>query len=184
MEIREETAGDEDAIGALHIAAFVGHGREVACLVDDLRKESSEGTGLSLVAVDGASIVGHVFFSRGLLDAPRRLVEIQILSPLGVRPEHQRKGIGGALIARGMELLGSRGVPLVFLEGDPRYYSRHGFVLAGERGFRKPSLRIPDAGFQVRFLPAYEQWMTGTVVYPQAFWKNDLVGLREADPAA
>jgi putative acetyltransferase len=181
VEIREETASDHDAIRALHMAAF-GHGQQVAALVDDLREESREGTGLSLVAVDGASVVGHIFFSRGLLDAPRRLVEVQVLSPLGVEPDHQRRGIGGALIARGIELLSARGVPLVFLEGDPRYYSRHGFVLAGEKGFRKPSLRIPDAGFQVRLLPSYEGWMTGTLVYPQAFWDNDLVGLREADP--
>jgi putative acetyltransferase len=47
-------------------------------------------------------------------------------------------------------------------------------------GFRKPSLRIPDAGFQVRLLPAYELWMTGTLVYSQTFWDHDLVGLRDA----
>jgi hypothetical protein len=44
----------------------------------------------------------------------------------------------------------------------------------------EPSLRIPDAGFQVMILLAHEPWMTGTLVYPDAFWRNDVVGLREA----
>jgi len=52
----------------------------------------------------------------------------------------------------------------------------------GDHGFRKPSLRIPDAAFQVLKLPAYEPWMTGTFVYSPTFWEHDCVGLR--DPAA
>lgn len=39
-------------------------------------------------------VVGHVLFSRNLLDAPRQLVEVQVLSPLAVRPDHQGKGAG------------------------------------------------------------------------------------------
>ena len=58
-------------------------------------------------------------------------------------------------------------MPLVFLEGSPTYYARFGFRPALEQGFRKPSLRIPDAGFQVFLLPAYEPWMTGTLVYSE-----------------
>ena len=48
----------------------------------------------------------------------------------------------------------------------------------GGHGFRKPSLRIPDAAFQVMVLPAYEPWMTGTLVYSATFWEYDCVGLR------
>jgi putative acetyltransferase len=73
-----------------------------------------------------------------------------------------------------------RCVPLVFLEGSPGYYPRFGFAPGGELGFRKPSLRIPDAAFQVVRLPAYQPWMTGTLVYAQVFWDHDLVGLRDA----
>ena len=78
-----------------------------------------------------------------------------------------------------MEMLEDRGVPLVFLEGPPDYYRRVGFVPALDQNFRKPSLRIPDPAFQVRMLPAYQPWMTGTLVYPQAFWDHDAVGLRD-----
>jgi putative acetyltransferase len=51
-----------------------------------------------------------------------------------------------------------RGVPVVFLEGDPDYYSRFGFQAGGPQGFRKPSLRIPDAAFQAILLAAHEPW--------------------------
>jgi putative acetyltransferase len=70
-------------------------------------------------------------------------------------------------------------VPLVFLEGDPRYYSRFGFLPGGDHGFRKPSLRIPDAAFQFIGLPRHEPWMTGTLVYSDPFWRHDAVGLRD-----
>ena len=142
----------------------------------------NSGNGLSLVAEDDEAVAGHVMFSRGLLDAPARLVAVQILSPVGVRPPSQGKGIARALIGRGLEVLSRREVPAVFLEGDPGYYGRLGFVLATPLGFRKPSLRIPDAGFQVMTLPAYGSWMTGTVVYPDAFWRHDLVGVRDISP--
>jgi len=72
-------------------------------------------------------------------------------------------------------------VPLVFLEGDPGYYSRFGFTAGTGQGFRKPSLRIPDAAFQAIRLPSYEPWMTGTFVYAETFWRHDAVGLRDPD---
>lgn len=88
------------------------------------------------------------------------------------------------MIRRGLELLTARSVPAVFVEGDPRYYGGLGFVSAVPLGFRKPSLRIPAAAFQVTTLRGYEQWMTGTLVYPDAFWRHDAVGLREPNSGA
>src|SRR6476661_1907014 len=48
--------------------------------------------------------------------------------------------------------LRSLDAPLVFLEGDPAFYSRLGFVAAGPLGFIRPSARIPEPGFQVKRL--------------------------------
>jgi putative acetyltransferase len=117
-------------------------------------------------------------FTKSLLDAPSRLVAVQVQSPVGVMPSRQGRGIGSAMIRRGLEQLSERDVPVVFLEGAPAYYSRFGFLPGGELGFRKPSLRIPDAAFQALLLAPYEAWMTGTLVYAEAFWRNDSVGLR------
>ncbi|MFI5710575.1 GNAT family N-acetyltransferase [Kribbella sp. NPDC051620] len=179
MELREELAGDGQAVRELHLQAFGGHGGVVSDLVDSLR-EAGAGS-LSLVAERGGRVVGHVMFTSSLLDAPRRLVEVQVLSPLAVRPEFHRHGIGSALVRYGLGILAERAVPLVWLEGDPGYYSRLGFEAGGGLGFRRPSLRIPEGAFQVFRLPEYERWMTGTLVYPDTFWRHDSVGLRSPD---
>ncbi|CAN5571791.1 hypothetical protein BH24ACT13_BH24ACT13_07730 [soil metagenome] len=182
MNVRDERPGDESAVRELHVTAFAGdHGRVVAGLVDVLRRSVTPQDGLSLVAERAGQIVGHVMFTRSLLDAPRRLVDVQVLSPVAVAPAHQRQGIGSALIWRGLHTMAERSVPVVFVEGPPGYYSRFGFVPGGEHGFCKPSLRIPDAAFQAVLLPAYEPWMSGTLVYAETFWQHDAVGLRDPD---
>jgi putative acetyltransferase len=182
MDLREELPRDRPAVRAVHEQAFGDRGRLVADLVDDLRDTITSGNGLSLLAEHDGRVIGHALFTRSLLDAPRRLVDVQVLSPLGVLPEFHRRGIGSALVRQGLAMLAERAVPLVFLEGDPNYYSRFGFAPGGELGFRKPSLRIPDRAFQAVRLPEYEPWMTGTLVYAEPFWRHDAVGLR-ADPA-
>jgi putative acetyltransferase len=182
MELREERPGDSEPVRDIHLRAFGDHGLVVADLVATLRQTITPAAGLSLVAESDGRIVGHVMFTRSLLDAPRRLVEVQVLSPLAVMPEHHKRGIGSALVRHGLKILAERSVPLVFLEGDPGYYSRFGFTPGGDQGFRKPSLRIPDGAFQVVRLPQYEPWMTGTLVYAEPFWRHDAVGLR--DPSA
>lgn len=165
---------DLDAVRAVQTAAFADDGR-VAGLVADLAADPAT---LSVAAVEDGVVAGHVMASRCLLDAPDRLVEVATLSPLGVLPAYQRRGIGRALIERITELADAAGWPLLFLEGDPAYYRDSGFVAAGGLGFRKPSLRIPDAAFQVRTLSGYEPSMTGTLVYSAVFWEHDCVGLR------
>lgn len=182
--IRVAEQADEQAIAEVVTVAFgESHGPVVARLVDALRASPAWDPALSLVArsVSGP-VIGYVLATRNLLDAPRRLVDVLVLSPLAVHPDHQGRGIGGRLVRHALRVMASRPEPLVFLEGDPDYYPRFGFEPAGGRGFRRPSLRIPEPAFMVHPLPAYEPWMTGTLVYADPFWRLDCVGLR--GPAA
>jgi putative acetyltransferase len=181
VDLRRERNRDRQAVHELHLAAFGDHGHVVAGLVDGLRQAMPEGGGLSLVAEQADRIVGHVMFTHSLLDAPRQLVNVQVLSPIAVLPERQGQGIGSTMIREGLRIMAERLVPVVFLEGWPGYYGRFGFAAGAEQGFRKPSLRIPDDAFQAIRLPAYEPWMTGTLVYSHTFWEHDAVGLRD-DP--
>ncbi|WP_406864818.1 N-acetyltransferase [Streptomyces sp. HUAS MG47] len=178
MVIRQETAHDHRAVREVHARAF-GDGDRVPGLVDALRVAGAALAPMSFVAVADDQVVGHVLLSATRLDAPRRIVDVLSLSPLGVVPEYQRRGIGTRLVAHALRAADSQRVPLVFLEGPPHYYGKRGFEAAGAAGFRSPSLRIPEAAFQVARLSAHEPWMTGTFVYSDVFWALDCVGLRD-----
>ncbi len=148
-------------------------------LLDALRESWAWEPELSFVAVVDDEIVGHVVFTHAILDAPDRLVDVLVLSPLGVRRDRQRTGVGSALVRGALEHVAVRPEPLVFLEGSPRYYPRFGFRPGHELGFTAPSVRIPAAAFQVLPLASYEPSMRGALVYPDVFWRLDAVGLRE-----
>ena len=150
MKVRPERRSDRAAVRVVHRCAFGDHGAVVAELVDELRELVATDEGLSLVAEHRGDVVGHVMFTRSLLDAPRRLIDVQVLSPVGAARTSATGGRVGADPC-GPEVMIQRRVPVVFLEGDPGYYSRFGFQAGGPRGFRKPSLRIPDAAFQAEF---------------------------------
>ena len=177
LRIREETRADHPAVRSVVLAAFACE--PVADLLDALHESPRWVPPLSLVAEQDDEVVGHVSFTRGWVDAPRRLLDVLVLSPLSVLPDRQRTGVGSALVRAALELAEEHGDPLVFLEGDPGYYGRFGFEPAAAHGFVRPSTRIPEPAFQVRRLATYETWMRGALVYPDVFWAFDSVGLRE-----
>jgi len=178
VDIRAETPAHLDQVREVHRRAFDGDPR-VPGLADALRAAPAPLSPLSFVATIDDRVIGHVLLSASRVDAPERLVDVLVLSPLGVLPEHQRQGIGGRLVAHALDAADARSIPLVFLEGSPDYYGRRGFESASAVGFRSPSLRIPDVAFQVARLSSYEPWMTGTLVYAETFWALDCVGLRQ-----
>ncbi|HEY2519131.1 MAG TPA: N-acetyltransferase [Streptosporangiaceae bacterium] len=183
--IRLSAPADEPAIAGVLTAAFGDeHGPVVARLVDALRASPAWDPALSFVAESAGQLTGYVLLTRNLLDAPRRLVDVLVLSPLAVRPGHQGRGVGSRLMRHALAAAeaDARPEPLVFLEGSPDFYPRFGFGPGRDLGFRRPSLRIPEPAFMVRPLAGYEPWMTGTLVYADPFWRLDCVGLR--DPSA
>lgn len=175
--VRQERAEDREAVREVHRRAF-GDGERVPMLVDALRAASTSLAPLSLVATAGERVVGHVMLSACRLDALPRLVDVMSLSPLGVLPEFQGRGIGTRLVAEALAGADSRGIPLVFVEGSPHYYGKRGLADATKLGFRPPTLRYPPGAFLVARLSSYEEWMTGTFVYSETFWALDCVGLR------
>lgn len=165
-----------DKMRAVSVAAF--DDESIGALLDELQASWVWSDELCFVAERDGEIVGQVLYTRSILDAPERLVEVLVLSPVGVRPDLHGQGLGSQLIVESLRAIESRSEPAVFLEGNPIYYERFGFVPAGELGFRKPSLRIPDAAFQVRPQPGFDAGLSGTLVYADPFWTTDSVGLR------
>jgi len=157
MLIRDEEPGDLPAIRAVVEAAF-GQ-RQEADLVDRLR---ADGDGvLSLVAVDGGKVVGHVLFSE--MTAPFRALA---LAPVSVVPERQRSGIGSRLIRAGLSRAEEDGWVGVFVLGEPDYYGRFGFDAVRARGFESP---YAGPYLMVRALGRELPVTTGTIGYARAF---------------
>ena len=174
--IREQRDDDLPAVHRVVTAAFADTGR-VAALVDGLLARA-DCPAPGLVAEDAGEIVGYVLLSRSWVDAPDEVVDVLVLSPLGVAPSHQRQGIGTELVARAVGRAADLGAPAVFLEGDPAYYGRLGWEPGRTYGFSPPSNRIPDPGFQVVVLAPLPARRTGALVYNDTFWTHDCVGLR------
>jgi putative acetyltransferase len=160
--VRREHPRDHGAVRALHEAAF---GRPVeARLLDELREDAGFLPHLSLVAVDGGRIVGHVIATRGWLEplgAP-----VLGLGPLGVLPEMQGHGVGTALVHALIAVAEACDERLVALLGAPGYYGRFGFAASTELGIEAPD---PAWGtyFQVRQLSGPP--LNGTFRYADPF---------------
>jgi len=107
LKIRNEIASDADAIRTVTKCAF----SDMPCasgdehiIVDRLR--AADALVISLMATVDDEIVGHIAFSPAACSDgtdPRFT-----LGPVSVEPKHQRKGIGAALIRRGLQKLRTR----------------------------------------------------------------------------
>jgi putative acetyltransferase len=153
MLLREATPADRTAVLEVHKLAF---GRdEESLLVDGLLADPSAQPTLSVVAEDRGRIVGHVLFTSVKLVGPEDPPAASILAPLAVVPSAQRSGVGRRLIEAGCELLSQRRVGLLFVLGDPNYYTRRGFTSAMPHGLRAPYDIEPQAAWMVRALAGH-----------------------------
>jgi putative acetyltransferase len=168
IDVRPERPDDRAAVAAVVRDAFGSHGPQVVAFVDAIRGSENYIPELALVAVDGSGVVGHVMVSWVPLEGSVR-DRILNLTPLAVRPDRQRTGVGARLVASVLALADETGEPAVVVEGVPRYYPRFGFERASALGFRPPNDRIPDAAFMVKRLAAWDPAVAGRVVYPPAF---------------
>ena len=119
MTIREETPDDVEAIRDVNRLAFGGD--EEVRLVDALRAGGF--VLVSLIATEAGSVIGHILFSK----MGTGTIFLAALAPVAVLPDHQRRGIGSALIRRGLDLCRDRGCEAVLVVGHPEYYPRFGF---------------------------------------------------------
>lgn len=142
--IRAEHPADIESIYQVNAIAF-GRQNE-AELVDRLRRLPHT---LSLVAVAGDAIVGHIFFSPVTLeegDAENRL--LLGLGPVAVLPEYQRQGIGSQLVRQGLAHCRALGSGAIVVLGNPQFYARFGFIPAEEKHLRC-EYTVPEGAFRV-----------------------------------
>jgi len=168
MLIRQEIHTDAAAIDRVHRAAFDPPAPGVepveVGLVGALRADQGWLPELSLVAEHEGEVVGHVVCTRGSLDCWDALG----LGPIGVLPDRQGDGFGGALMHAVLGAADALEHPVVLLLGHLDYYPRFGFVPASSIG-----ITPTDPGwvshFQARTLSAWRPEMTGTFHYAAPF---------------
>lgn len=159
--IRAERPSDRAAIFDLNARAFGGDLE--ARLVDRLRERGA--VAVSLVAVDGDAVVGHILFSPVTVQGRA----FAALGPMCVAPERQRSGVGSALVRAGIEACRARGDAAVFVLGHAGYYPRFGFEPAAPRGLHYKSSDFDPYFFVLELREGALQDAKGLVEYDQAF---------------
>lgn len=164
LSLRDALPADDDAIRAVHVAAFATHpfsAHDEQRIVDRLRARGR--LSLSLVGCDAqGAVVAHAAFS------PVRVAGRDCgwfgLGPLGVLPSQQGLGLGSRLVRLGLERLRARGAAGCVVLGEPAYYGRFGFApCAGLRLPGPPPSHFMALALDARPLPA------GEVAYDEAF---------------
>jgi putative acetyltransferase len=166
--IRSEEPGDCAGIDEVTRLAF-GRPHE-AQLIALLRQEGGFDAELSLVAVSGDTITGHILFTPvQIVQEHGAATRALALAPMAVRSEWQNQGIGSRLVREGLEACRRRGHKLVVVVGHPAYYPRFGFTPARPLGLEAP-FEVPDAAFLVCPLAAGAlDDICGLVQYPPPF---------------
>lgn len=169
--VRQECPEDTAAIFDVVFQAF-GQDRE-ARLVNALRHDGDYLQELSLVAVYGDRIIGHILFHPVRIVSDTMETAALALAPLAVHQDFQCLGIGSALIGEGLRECRRLGHRIVIVVGHPAYYPKFGFTLARDYRIHAP-FPCPDEAFMALPLKSGAlDGISGTVRYPPAF---DAVG--------
>lgn len=161
--IRAEHDDEHESVRRINELAF---GRNAEARLVDLLREIPDA--ISLVALQGDQVVGHIMFSPVTVDgAPDG--SGYGLAPMAVLPEFQRQGIGSQLIRAGLAECRARGIGFVVVLGHADYYPRFGFTTAADRGL-SCKYPVPPEYFMVTELhPAVLEGVKGLVEYDPAF---------------
>lgn len=165
IQVRHEYPGDEDAIRRVNDHAF-GQPDE-SRIVDAVRAAGR--SVISLVAVEGSEIVGHILFTPVFVEPPGRAARAAGLGPMAVLPDLQRRGIGSRLVEAGLQECRRLDYQVVVVIGHPKFYPRFGFRPGSAFGLRS-EFDVPDDVFMVaELMPGALAGMGGVVAYIREF---------------
>jgi putative acetyltransferase len=124
--IRNETAGDLDAIIDITMAAFkdMAVSQQTEHLIIAALR-TADALSLSLVAEIGGVVAGSIAFSPVSIAGGTE--NWYGLGPVSVIPSRQKQGIGKALVTEGLSRLRELGANGCCLAGHPGYYKQFGF---------------------------------------------------------
>jgi putative acetyltransferase len=102
-------------------------------------------------------------------DEAGKLRDALALAPLAVLPSHQKRGIGTALVERGLSDARRLGHAIVIVLGHPEYYPRFGFAPAAAFGIRAPFDVRPEAFMALALQEGALMDARGEAVYAPEF---------------
>lgn len=166
--IRQEHKEDFPTVFEVNRLAF-GQDSE-ARLVELLRHSKAFVPELSLVAILENKIIGHILFTKiKIIHDYKGETESLALAPMAVRPEFQKKGIGGQLIKHGLDKAKELHYKSVIVLGHEDYYPRFGFVPADKWNIKSP-YDVPASVFMaLELVPNGLKGVSGLVKYPKEF---------------
>ena len=148
-------------------------------LLHIMRRSPSFVKELAYVAVSGGKIVGMVAFLKSYIQADGGcLLDVLSMGPIGVLPECQRMGVGRKLIQRVQEKAARLGYRAILLCGEPRYYSKVGFVAAERYGIRTAENKYFAA---LHACPLYEGALDGA---SGRYFEDEIYNVDDAQVAA
>ena len=164
ITIRQEEPRDIPAIAEVNRAAFGGEAEPR--IVETVRASPGFIPDLSLVAVKGGCVVGHILFSPICIRPEGPDIPALCLAPLAVLPGYQGRGIGSRLVEEGLRRCGELGRGIVIVVGWPSFYPRFGFTRARAKGLEAP-FPVPDEAFMVlELIPGALAGVNGMVCFP------------------
>jgi putative acetyltransferase len=157
--VRDASPADASSIRLVVAAAF---GRPDEAVIVDRVRAAGEALAEFVAEIDG-EIAGHVLFNRMRCEPPMLAAG---LGPLAVVPAFQGRGLGSALVRRGLDACRQLGARACVVLGAPAYYGRFGFASAGGAIESRYS-HFP--AFQALALEGGALIQLHSIAYPDAF---------------
>jgi putative acetyltransferase len=156
----------EDVPGIRHVNRTAFDTVAEADLVDALRQQARPI--VSLVAIEGEAVIGHILFSPVTL-LPHPELPMMGLAPMAVLPAMQRLGIGSALVRSGLDECRRLGCAAVVVLGHAEYYPRFGFKAASAFDLASEYDVPADVFMALELEPGALRHKAGTIRYHPAF---------------
>jgi len=112
-------------------------------VVENIRNSSAYISKLTLVAKDDDEIVGFLMISKTDITVGGKKYKALNLGPIAVKQDRRNQKIGTMLMQEGIKKAKELGYKSIFLAGNPKFYSRFGFVPALNYGI-KCNVDVPE----------------------------------------
>ena len=182
ITVRLEEERDRRRVEEITRLAFSYPGRiergQIGCpyehwMVHELRKRDGI-LPLSLVAELDGLLAGHVICSEAMVKTRDKALPVLNFGPISVLPEHQRKGVGAALIKAMIEKAGRMGYGAILFFGRPEYYPQFGFREASEYGVTDSEGCNYPAFMGMELIPGYLAEVRGGKYYESDIYNDEL----------